>query len=329
MGQRPPRLAFVFLLLIAPLIALAGCERRADSTASLTPSTTPASPATQPAVTVASLSPAATEILIGLGLGDRLVAVSNFDRPRPAIARLPRVGDYQTTDWERLATLRPAVMITQFGPNRLPAGMVQRADELHIRLVNVSITRLHDIFQAMTTLAAAVEAPERGAAAAEQLRQRLDAVAARSTGRRVRALIVVDDAARAVAGRGNYLDDILQIAGGENVLRGSAPYPSIDREMLLALDPEVILQLLPEPTAQIRAAAARVWESLPSLQAVQRGRVRVIDHAWSLTPTHHVAEIAETFAREIDAARGAAPATPATTAPAAASTKVPLSGDRS
>ena len=216
MGQRPPRLAFVFLLLIAPLIALAGCERRADSTAS-TSRTAP--PATQPAVTVASLSPAATEILIGLGLADRLVAVSNFDRPRPAIARLPRVGDYQTTDWERLATLRPAVMITQFGPNRLPAGMVQRADELHIRLVNVSITRLGDIFQAMTTLATAVEAPERGTAAVEELRQRLDAVAARSTGRRVRALIVVDDAARAVAGRGNYLDDILQIAGGENVLR--------------------------------------------------------------------------------------------------------------
>ena len=183
-------------------------------------------------------APAATEILIGLGLGDRLVAVSNYDQPRQAIKNLPRVGDYQTTDWERLATLRPTIMITQFGPNRLPQGMVQKAEQLNIRIVNVSITRLDDIFQAMKTLASAVEEPDRGDAAIAALREKFDAVVSRTTGPKVRTLIVTSAEARGVAGRKNFLDDILTIAGGENVISPGAPYPTIDREMLIELDPE-------------------------------------------------------------------------------------------
>src|ERR1700735_1713239 len=57
-------------------------------------------PATQPATkTIASLVPAATDLLIGMGARDRLLAVSTYDRQRPDVAGLPRVGDYQNVDW--------------------------------------------------------------------------------------------------------------------------------------------------------------------------------------------------------------------------------------
>ena len=313
MGQRPARLAFAFLVLLAAAVPHAGCDR--SPATAVSPATV--TPTTHRRPTVASLSPAATEILIGLGLGDRLVAVSNYDQPREAIKNLPRVGDYQTTDWERLATLRPTIMITQFGPNRLPEGMVQKADQLQIRIVNVSITRLDDIFQGMATLASAVEEARRGSAAIAALREKLQAVATRTTGPKVRTLIVTSAEARGVAGRENYLDDILTIAGGENVIPPGAPYPTIDREMLLELDPQVIIQLLPEASPQVRESAARVWQSLPGLAAVRDGRVHVIDDPWALNPTHHVGELAERFADALNAARRAAPATSTTTTPAA------------
>src|SRR5436190_13835584 len=60
---------------------------------------------------IASLSPAATEILIGVGVKDQLVAVSNWESSA-SVTSLPRGGDYQTTDWETLARLRPVVMVT-------------------------------------------------------------------------------------------------------------------------------------------------------------------------------------------------------------------------
>src|SRR4051794_5058399 len=104
MGQRArPRMLPIFFALVL-VITNSSCDR-ADSAAAVA--------STQPAkITVASLVPAATDLLIGMGAGDRLVAVSNFDAKRGATRALPRVGDYQTIDWERLASLRPNIMIT-------------------------------------------------------------------------------------------------------------------------------------------------------------------------------------------------------------------------
>jgi ABC-type Fe3+-hydroxamate transport system substrate-binding protein len=336
MGQRPARLPFPFLTLIAlpALLSLpAGCDRSAPTASpattptATTTATTAAAAAASPA-TVASLSPAATEILIGIGAGDRLVAVSNFDPKRAETRNLPRVGDYQTTDWEQLATLRPRVMITQFAIDRLPQGLVQKADALDIQLINVPITRLDDIYTAMRTLGKAVDQPELGASAADQLKQRMAVIRSQSEGRKVRALIVVNDAGREVAGRENYLNDALEAAGGVNVIE-AAPYPSIDREQLLQHDPEVIFQLLPDASPQVQDAAQRLWQSMPNLQAVRHGRVHVFTDTWVLRPSHHVGELAERFAAAINDARAAstqpsaaraaraAPAAPAAPAPVA------------
>jgi ABC-type Fe3+-hydroxamate transport system substrate-binding protein len=242
-------------------------------------------------------------MLIGMGAGDRLVAVSNFDSPRDATRNLPRVGDYQTTDWERLASLRPRVMITQFGQNRLPVALTQKSEQLDIKLVNLSITRLSDIEAALVTLGDAIGEKSAGESMKARLRQKLDDIAARSAGPRVRALVVVDEAARGVAGRENYLDDLLQLCGAENVVQPGSPYPMIDREILLDLDPAVIFHLLPGASMQVRAQAQRVWQMTPQLQAVRNGRVHLVSDPWSLNPTQHVAELAETFSRAIVEAR--------------------------
>ena len=296
------------------LIVLAGCER------SPVPATT-APAASAPTATVASLSPAATEILIGIGAGDRLVAVSNYDPKREETSHLPRVGDYQTTDWEQLAALRPRVMVTQFAVDRLPQGLVQKAQALNIQLINVPITRLDDIYAAMRTLGRAVDQPELGASAADQLEQRIEALRERSrAGRRVRAMIVTNDSASGVAGRENYLNDALEAAGGENVIR-AAPYPSIDQETLFDLDPEVIFQLLPDASPQVRAAAQQLWVRMPNLRAVRNGRVHVFTDPRVLRSSHHIGDLAERFATALDEARPASPASatqPTAAQPAAA-----------
>jgi ABC-type Fe3+-hydroxamate transport system substrate-binding protein len=340
MGQRPARRTFRFLTRIALLALIVfvvflgqGCDRPATPSATSTTQTTTtttntatSTSASSKAATVASLSPAATEILIGIGAGDRLVAVSNYDPKRPETKSLPRVGDYQTTDWEQLAALRPRVMITQFAIDRLPGGLVEKADALKIRLINVPITRLDDIYAAMRTLGKAVDQPELGASSADELKQRMAALRKRNSGRKVRALIVVNDNGREVAGRDNYLNDALEAAGGENVIRGG-PYPQIDKEILFGHDPEVIFQLLPEASPQVQAKAQELWKSMPNLQAVRNGRVHVFTETWVLRPSHHIGDLAERFAAALNEVRSATPATTTqgspSSAPVASSSRQP------
>lgn len=295
MGQRAATLSTLFLPLLLTFII--GCDRPGVAP----PATTRAAGAK---VTVASLSPAATEILIGMGAGDLLVAVSNYDPARESTKKLPRVGDYQSTDWERLSQLRPGVMVTQFAADRLPEGLVQKSRDLGIELVNVPITRLADIYSAEKSLGRAIGKPEMGESAAQKLKAQLDAVAAKSAGRKVRALIVIDEAGRGVVGRDNYLNDILEIAGGENVIEpGKSPYPSIDPEMLVKLDPEVIFQLLPDASPQVLGKAKELWAGMPGLSAVKSGRVLIFNEAFFIQPSQHVGELAEKFSAALAVAR--------------------------
>lgn len=271
----------------ALMLAGAGCGKE------------PPSPTTRPGkITVASLVPAATDLIIGMGAADQLVAVSTYDRDRPGLPSLPRVGDYQNTDWERLRQLRPQMMIVQIAPERMPAGLQQRCDDVGFSLLNIRIERLEDIFTAMQEIGAAMGRPAEAAAAEKRLRQRIEAVKQRVAGRPpVATLIVHDDDAQQVIGPDTFLDDLLSVAGGTNVAAGlRRRYPSIDREMLRTLKPQAVIQLLPEAPPHVLEKARRVWQAMADLPAVRDGRVHLLIEWYTQQPGLHVADVAEKFA---------------------------------
>jgi iron complex transport system substrate-binding protein len=263
--------------------------------------------------TVASLVPAATDLLVAMGAGDHLVGVSNYCPARPETAGLPKVGDYRTIDWEQLAELRPAVMITQYRADKMPDGLEAKAKAYGIRLVNVRIVRLEDVFMALQALGDAIGQPDRAVALSQKLRGELDAVRERVAGRpAVRTLISRTGNPLEAVGGGNFLDDLLRVAGGQNVLAGPGyddnSFPTIDREQLHELTPEAVLNLLPAASAQVQAQARGFWSATPDVPAVRRGAVHYLTADNLLMPGASVAQTARQFADLLHPA-GALPAT--------------------
>jgi iron complex transport system substrate-binding protein len=314
MGQRPAR-AWTRTLLATAIVAVvagAGCERKTSTTAladgtgaAVVDETSGAAPhkdlqrrGVSKEPTVASLSPAATDIVLGIGAGDHLAAVSNYDSGREEIAGLPRVGDYRTQDWEKLAALRPGRMIIQLHPDRTPAGLRDRAKGLGIELVNVQIDDLEDVLAAIPKIAEAAGEPEKGAAALKTLRGTFDTVRARVKDRpKVRTLVVVDVGGRSVAGPGTFLHDILTAAGGENAAAELGnPWPTVDREKIAQLKPEAVIHLLPQASPQTKAQAEQFWAAMPNLPAVKNKRVHYLTDWFVLLPGYHLGDLAEQFA---------------------------------
>src|SRR5215469_7413141 len=125
------RWAAGFAFLGAGCLMGSGCDRGSAPGA--------ASSAKKP--TIASLVPAATDLLIGMGAADHLVAVSDYDEG-PEVAKLPHVGAYQTIDWEKLAAIKPNVLVSFYGEGHAPAGFVQKANGLGVERVNIQPNRL-------------------------------------------------------------------------------------------------------------------------------------------------------------------------------------------
>jgi len=296
MGQRLTRLFGIFFFI--HLIGSTGCDRGNSSASSET------STASSGSVMVASLVPAATDLLIGMGASEHLVAVSNYDSPREEIKNLPRVGDYHSIDWEKLAAAKANVMIVFMSPERMPAAVKENADRLGMQLVNVKIERLDDVYGEIEKLGKLVNEPAKAQVASVKLRRRFDEIASQTAGKpRVRTLILRDESAQAAVGGDTFIDDALTLAGGENVLKGSERYPTIDTEKLVAMNPDAIFQLLPDASPQLLDQAKAFWAKVPNLAAVKNNRVYVLTDWYVEQPGFHLADLTESFAKKLHPAK--------------------------
>lgn len=250
---------------------------------------------------VASLVPAVTEMLIGMNLTDRLVAVSNYESA-PQVSALPRVGDYQTTDWETLARVKPDAMIVQMHPDRVPAGLVQRAREMNIELVNIKIETLEDILSTMQQVAAVAGDRDRGAHAVRTLREKLDEVKESCARRKPLSVLLVRDAdGKEVIGPDTFLNDLLPFINATNAAGGlKTRYPSIDPEKIAQLNPQAVIILLPGAPPETVAQALRFWNNLPQLQAVRNNRVHIITESYAHVPGPRLADLAQVMAKGLN-----------------------------
>ena len=252
-------------------------------------------PTTQPLV--ASVVPAATDLIISMGAGDHLVGISNYDdSSRPELKNFPKIGDYQTIDWERLRALKPQILIIFQSPDRISPGLKERAAKLNIKLVNIRTETLADLFTELKNLGQLLNEHERAAAAAKKLDGQLQSIRQRIGNLPpVKTLILRDETATGTVGRGTFLNDILELSGGQNVIEDSG-WPTIDRERLASLNPDAIIMLLSNVSPQVEKQAAANIARLPNVSAVKNNKVKIINLWYAQQPGLHLADLAEQFA---------------------------------
>jgi len=253
-----------------------------------------------PAVRVASITPAGTDLLIGMGAANDLVGVSNFDDEREGTAGKPRIGDYQSIDWEKLSAVDANVLLVQYAPDRMPGYVKQQCAAMGIHVVNLKLDTVAEICEAMEMLGGVVRETDAGTMAAAKLRGQLNSVAQRVKGLpRVRALVVTSDQDFSLAGPGEFLDELLTTAGGENAAAdlGKA-YPAVDREMIVKMSPDVVIRLVPDgdQKPQVVEQGDKIWASMGELPAVKNHRVYVMTEWYCEMPGFRVGDIAEKFA---------------------------------
>src|SRR5258705_13076398 len=183
----------------------------------------------EPVARIVSTLPTATEMLFALGLGDRVVGVSAFCRYPPQVRSLPSVGNVLRPDFERILTLRPDLVVIA---DRTPE-LAGRLTAAHVPFVAVPMTTLADVSTAMLRIGAAAGIEPHAREVVAGLEARLRRVSALAVARpRPRVLVIVGRhpatlSGIVAAGRGSYLDDLVTLAGGDNIVSrvSSLPYP--------------------------------------------------------------------------------------------------------
>jgi iron complex transport system substrate-binding protein len=243
---------------------------------------------------IVSLTPALTEILFAVGAGDRVVGVTQYCDFPPAAKAKPKVGGYVNPSVESVLALKPDLVLVSPGPgNRDSALAMQRAG---LRLEIVSAETLEESLAAIEAVARLVGAEATGRDLAASVRARLDVVTKRVLGKpRVRTLFCVQTDPIIAAGRDTLPSQLLELAGGSNVV-AAVRYPRLDVEAVAAAKPELILQARMDVASGAAHDEDAFWKRWPAIPAVARGRVVVLPDDLALRPGPRVADAAEELA---------------------------------
>jgi iron complex transport system substrate-binding protein len=192
-----------------------------------------------------SLTPSATEVVAALGATAELVGVDDYSTYPPEVKALPRVGSFLSPNLETIGGLRPSLVIVDDIHGQV-AGALHDAG---IATVACAIHALPDVKTALTTLGARLGRQAKAAEVVAGIDAALDQAAARRPAHHPKVLVVIDRAAGGLgnlvaAGPGTYVDELLAVVGGDNVLAGSGVrYPKVSMEEVVRGQPEVILDL--------------------------------------------------------------------------------------
>ncbi len=238
--------------------------------------------------------PLYTEILISLGLVERIVGVADSPENPPEVALLPRVGGVWQPSLEAIVALEPDLVL---GPSPLlrdqlaalgVATLTGGGEEMWI-------TDIAGILDTIELVGRAFGMEGEAQALAGTIAREILAVEARVLGgeRPSAAVLYLYDPAGPpyVAGRGTPEEELISRAGGMNAFRDVAGYREVGVETVLARDPTVVFV----GTGQRENLTRHV--TLAALTAVREGRV--VEIAAARLVSTRVAQVLKTLARAL------------------------------
>ncbi len=245
MSLRTPRRAVIVLL--AGLLGCGTARSRAPAGTRVVDDAGDSVSVAAPARRIVSLIPATTELLFAIGAGGSVVGRTTWCDYPPAARAVPSLGDGIAPNVEAVLASRPdLVLLYNSAQNAAIAG---RLRALGIPELRLTTDRLADVGR-VARLLGRVTGQLR---AADSVSAVFDTALAHATvqthGPRPKVLLLVWEQPPMTIGRGSFLSELVERAGGANLfddVRSSAGAVSI--EAVAARDPDLILTTTATPS---------------------------------------------------------------------------------
>lgn len=235
-----------------------------------------------------ALAPSLAELAFAAGAGGQLAGVARFSDFPPAARRIPQVGDAARVDFERVAALKPDLILAWKSGNS--AADVARLEALGYPAFVSEPARLADIPRVLNKIGVlAGTAPAAGKAASEFERE-IRALRGRyATAGKVRVFYLIWHRPLLTVNGAHMISDVIALCGGENVFADLAQLtPNVSLEAVIAAKPEVVLgggsaDAEREFASRWRETAVEPLRGLPAFHInpdhIQRQTPRIVEGA--------------------------------------------------
>ena len=201
---------------------------------------------------IVCLAPSITEIVFALGLGDKVVGVDDYSNYPQEVnelvkeGRIQRVGGYWTPDFEKIAELKPDLVLASISPH---AKMLDKFRELGLNVIFLksnTARNAYDIYQDIMLVASVFNVEDKARKLIDDIQSTIDNVIqtlVKANATPVKTLIILGPPSWGLwtTGGDTFIDYVITTSGGVNIASKYSGWVKLDYEEVLAQDPEVII----------------------------------------------------------------------------------------
>ena len=239
---------------------------------------------------IISAAPSNTEIITALGMGDRLIAVDMYSGGVPGVPPgLPEI-DFFYPDTEAIIGLEPDIIvaneINSFGVADNPFKLL---GDMGINVLDIPTSvSIDGICNDIITIAEVLGVKERGEALVASMKEEIARIAAAAEAPEKKTVYfeISGPPFMYSFGRGNYLNEMIEIAGGRNIFDDQNNWFSPSAEEIITRNPDIIFTMnysWEDTVAEIKSRMA-----FETITAIKENRVYAIDENSASRPSQNI-----------------------------------------
>ena len=245
---------------------------------------------------IVSTAPSITETLFELGLGENVVGVTENCRYPEEVKNKEKIGKAFSISSEAVIALKPDIVFVLSAYGELAAKMKAAG----MNTVVLEQSSVQGFVDSIDVVAETCKIQEKG----KNFKMKFDPYLKKteSTGNRKKILILVGRDYESTSikdayavGNDRFLNEIIGLSGAENAYTGNMPYPKIQLEGILSLNPDIVIDIVTasDLTPQKLEFIEKSWSNL-DIKAVKDGKIFIkTDDFWSLPGPRFVKIIEE------------------------------------
>ena len=245
---------------------------------------------------IITLSPAINEIAFALGLGNKIIANTEFCDFPVESKNIQKVGGYGSVSLEKVVNLNPTIILNQDYDKKLN----QSLKDLNFKTLVYKTNSLEDIKFTIKDLGEVFNKKEEAKNLNIQIENSLESL--KNIIENQKILIVISPQSTLsnqifVVGNFIYFEDIIKASNNINAYQSSLKsQPSINSEKLITLNPDIIILLAPflENDKITQEKYINMWEKLPTNASKQKN-IYIIDKLYSGIPSHRIRYFIDDF----------------------------------
>lgn len=249
---------------------------------------------------IISTAPSNSEVLLGLGLGDKIVGVDKYTSEHPELDPEVTRFNFREPDIEVLIGLEPDIIFAS-GHNKVgdedPYKLVKEAGIAVVYIPSsTSIEGIYGDIEFMASLTKTVKKGEEMIQSMKELVSEVEAIAANITEPKSVYLEISPAPWIYTTGASTFQNEIIELIGAVNIFADEESWVAASEEVIIAKNPDVIVSTVSGETTVTDIISRTGWDVI---QAVQAGMVYQVESNPISRPSQNIVEAIKELAETI------------------------------